>query len=488
MADKRKRWSPITCISSTDLSPSGLIILESNDGEVETLVRTNIELRYEGSHPLPRPPENRTASESWVARDEHLTIHITTHRIVLIDEINVMGGSIPLALVQTANPTGGPSFRSPKASYKIELSTHAWGDLLIVFRGGDNKSYTQSAKDRDEAYSSIDRAMKRKAWQAKERIAMKEALRPSTAVAARKVGVDAIMTKNKLRHRENATLAEAAFATATNSSAVKKNGSNAADIDAFMGEASELIKVIQKYAATIERETAAATHDSTTPKENDTAKLVGMLENMGMTSALSAKQSGSTYHKQLARQLVDFLKHKDKLSQAGGMMTLTDVYCLFNRARGTNMISPEDLLKAVDLMKELKLGLSKRIFASGVAVVQDDSFDDKIMAKLLTDLATESLKPSDTIGGITAMDASRALKISVLLVNEHLLSAEQMGCLCRDVTIEGIRFFPNMFRTGDFTIVAQGSGGFDSAIIDGDAGCYSLIVDSLCSSFSYAYS
>ncbi|KAL7481926.1 hypothetical protein ACHAW6_007604 [Cyclotella cf. meneghiniana] len=466
-ATKRRRWSPLTCIASTPLSPSGLIILESDDGEVETLVRTNVELRYEGSGPLPPlPPTGPTAPcESWNARDVNLSIHITTHRIVFFDERDAMAGSIPLALVQTANPSGGPSFRSPRSSYKIELSTHAWGDFIIVFRGGESGSYPQSAKDRDESISVIDRALKRKAWRDKERNAMREALRPSTAIAARKVGVDAIMTKNQLRHRENAALAEAAFASSTDatrspgvSSVLKKknHGSNLADIDAFLGEASELIKVIEKYAATIEYERAAASADGTPSSEKDTAKLVGMLENMGMTSALSEKQSGSMYHKQLARQLVDFLRHKDKLSQAGGMMTLTDVYCLFNRARATNMISPDDLLKASDLMKELHLGLSKRVFASGVAVIQDDAFDDETMAKRLAGLATQSIKsqsatPRESVGGITAMDVSRALKISALLAYEHLLSAEQRGWVCRDVTIEGIRFFPNLFITGDYS-------------------------------------
>ncbi|KAL3799737.1 hypothetical protein HJC23_010387 [Cyclotella cryptica] len=473
-ATKRRRWSPLTCIVSTPLSPSGLIILESDDGEVETLVRTNVELRYEGSGPLPLPQTATSAAAttppgSWSARDNNLTIHITTHRIVLIDERDVMGGSIPLPIVQTATPSGGPSFRSPRSSYKIELSTHAWGDLILVFRGGETNSYAQSAKDRDEAMAAIHRALTRKAWRDKERNAMKEALRPSTAIAARKVGVDAIMTKNQLRHRENASLADAAFASSADGTKtpgvssvlkMKNNGSNVADIDAFLGEASELIKVIEKYAATIERERAAASVDGPPSSEKDTAKLVSMLENMGMTSALSEKQSGSTYHKQLARQLVDFLRHKDKLSQAGGMMTLTDVYCLFNRARGTNMISPEDLLKAINLMKELNLGLSKRIFASGVAVIQDDAFEDETMAKRLSDLATASIKSQHTsqresIGGITVMDVSRALKIPALLANEHLLSAEQMGWMCRDVTIEGIRFFPNLFITGDYSLYQQ---------------------------------
>ena len=157
----------------------------------------------DGSGPLPLPQQAdnkaKTAASSWNARDLGLSCHVTTHRIVLLDEKDVVGGSIPFPLVQTAHAAGGPSFRSPRSSYKIELSTHAWGELTIVFRGGETNSYTQSAKHRDDALDAIHRALKRKAWNDRERQVMKEALRPSRAIAARKVGVDAIMTQNELR-------------------------------------------------------------------------------------------------------------------------------------------------------------------------------------------------------------------------------------------------------------------------------------------------
>ena len=42
-----RRWSPLTCLSPAPLSPSGLVILESNDGEIETRVLSNVELRCE---------------------------------------------------------------------------------------------------------------------------------------------------------------------------------------------------------------------------------------------------------------------------------------------------------------------------------------------------------------------------------------------------------------------------------------------------------
>ena len=34
------------------------------------------------------------------------------------------------------------------------------------------------------------------------------------------------------------------------------------------------------------------------------------------------------------------------LAHAGGILPLTDLYCLYNRARGTDLVSPDDLLKA----------------------------------------------------------------------------------------------------------------------------------------------
>lgn len=42
--------------------------------------------------------------------------------------------------------------------------------------------------------------------------------------------------------------------------------------------------------------------------------------------------SGTSYHVELAKQLATFLEKP--LLECGGMMTLADVYCRYNRARG----------------------------------------------------------------------------------------------------------------------------------------------------------
>jgi ESCRT-II complex subunit VPS36 len=183
-----------------------------------------------------------------------------------------------------------------------------------------------------------------------------------------------------------------------------------------------------------------------------TAVFLFLVPHLAIQRSSRSLQRTIMYHKQLARQLVDFLRHNNKLIKAGGMMTLTDVYCLFNRARATNMISPEDLLKAAELMKEINLGMYKKSFSSGVMVIQADKFDDSIMGRKLSELALTSMNQQESSPGrITVLDVCRALNTSALLANEQLLTAEQVGLLCRDSTIEGVRFFPNLFDSGDFS-------------------------------------
>ena len=64
---------------------------------------------------------------------------------------------------------------------------------------------------------------------------------------------------------------------------------------------------------------------------------------MGIASPVTRRTAGALFHQQLALQLADFLA--PRLDKARGVMTLPDTYCLFNRARGTELVSPEDLIK-----------------------------------------------------------------------------------------------------------------------------------------------
>jgi ESCRT-II complex subunit VPS36 len=391
-------WSPIQSLPQASLTASGLLVLDTADGEVELLRRDAVELRSDTLEPLPNPG----MGGAWVDRNVNLALTLTTHRVFFANAENhkyawFLHHSNVHNLAQAG---GGISFKSPK----VVVSTYALGDLLLCFRGNN------AAKDRDDLFRLYQKSLDRKAWESTERLDQKQ--RTSNQIAARKVGVDAIFTKNALRHKEAAQLTESAFL---------------GDADTLLQEAAELVKIIEKYVSTLE----------SSGEGQGQAQLTDMLSNMGMASALSRDQvRGNDFYQLLARQLADFLLPKLKVS--GGVMTLTDVYCLYNRARGTNLISPEDLLAASSLLADLKLGMSLRSFPSGVQVIQQDAFDDAKMAQKLLQL---SLKQP-----LTSLQVSRDLHIPSLLAQEQLLAAERLGFLCRDVTLETTRFYPNRFK------------------------------------------
>lgn len=46
---------------------------------------------------------------------------------------------------------------------------------------------------------------------------------------------------------------------------------------------------------------------------------------------------------------------------------------------------------------------------------------------------------------LSVEELARVLGISLLLAQERLLTAERAGKVCRDESIEGLRFYPNLF-------------------------------------------
>ena len=83
---------------------------------------------------------------------------------------------------------------------------------------------------------------------------------------------------------------------------------------------------------------------------------------------MTRESAGSVFHTQLARELSECIAQPLQRAGhfsffiffvffflfcclyfvAGGMLSLVDVYCFYNRARGVNLISPDDLLVETD--------------------------------------------------------------------------------------------------------------------------------------------
>mmetsp|Transcript_9306 Transcript_9306/g.25102 ORF Transcript_9306/g.25102 Transcript_9306/m.25102 type:complete len:228 (-) Transcript_9306:348-1031(-) len=67
-------------------------------------------------------------------------------------------------------------------------------------------------------------------------------------------------------------------------------------------------------------------------------------------------------------------------------MPLTDVYCLFNRARGTELVSPDDLLAAAQLFQRVGLPLRLRTFPSGFTAIQSAAHSDDAVCAAISQM------------------------------------------------------------------------------------------------------
>ncbi|XP_069856216.1 vacuolar protein-sorting-associated protein 36 isoform X2 [Dipodomys merriami] len=205
------------------------------------------------------------------------------------------------------------------------------------------------------------------------------------------------------------------------------------DLSKLMIKAKEMVELSKSIANKIKEKQGDVTED-------ETIRFKSYLLSMGIANPVTRETygSGTQYHMQLAKQLAGILQ--SPLEERGGIMSLTEVYCLVNRARGMELLSPEDLVNACKMLEALKLPLRLRVFDSGVMVIELQSHKEEEMVASALETVSEK-------GSLTSEEFAKLVGMSVLLAKERLLLAEKMGHLCRDDSVEGLRFYPNLFMT-----------------------------------------
>lgn len=92
--------------------------------------------------------------------------------------------------------------------------------------------------------------------------------------------------------------------------------------------------MIERYATVIASKAASKAEGGGTgvgEENKENTELQGLLLDMGIANPVTRFSAGSLYHQELAKQLADFLKVGNNLAARGGIITLHDAFCLFNR-------------------------------------------------------------------------------------------------------------------------------------------------------------
>ncbi|CDS03037.1 hypothetical protein LRAMOSA00439 [Lichtheimia ramosa] len=203
------------------------------------------------------------------------------------------------------------------------------------------------------------------------------------------------------------------------------------DLDKLMAKATEMVSLAESISTKMNKES--------NNNGDELSALRTTLLNLGISDPVTRGTAGSIYHQELARELADFLSKF--LDRQDTMKPLTDLYCVFNRARGVAFISPEDLYKAAMQFEVLQLPFRMRQFPSGLLVVQSLYMDDERAAQRVLDRIKEQG------GHITSLRLAELENFALAVATEHLMIAEQKALVCRDQGPNGLTFYENLFLT-----------------------------------------
>ncbi|XP_068148718.1 vacuolar protein-sorting-associated protein 36 [Drosophila tropicalis] len=199
------------------------------------------------------------------------------------------------------------------------------------------------------------------------------------------------------------------------------------DLSVLMAMAKDMVGLSKTISGKIREQKGEISDD-------ETVRFKSYLLSLGIDDPVTRDNftSNTAYFNSLAQQICEMLL--DPIEEHGGMMSLADVYCRVNRARGLELLSPEDLLHACE---QLSGPIRLRSFPSGARVLQLESHDDAL-------IAIDALEQVQAATSLAVEELAKNLGISLLLAKERLLVAERLGKVCRDESVEGLRFYPNL--------------------------------------------
>lgn len=413
----------------SQLTPAGRPVYSSN--EIEQMIVSGISVAD--------PISGKEVKDFY-------NIYLTTHRIYLVNH-EVSASSIDYCLscaistIEKTEKEGGGFFKSPKV--KLSIRELTINEVSITFKKGK----------RDEFLDTLQDQIKRKKWTEDVKLNTSASTSSLSSPVGSSSLTGTVSTPNLESQNDLATKKPRDFTTSKagvggimkrieeeNKKEREELDDAFSDLNSLMEKAKDMVELAESFKnKVVERMKNNANNTQEEKEEED--QMYDFLLNLGLTSPVTKQSSGAHYHQQLSRQLVDFL---DKIVQEkyGGVITLTDAYCLYNRARGTDLISPEDMQTACSLFEKLRLPMRLITFASGVVVIQSSQYSDKLMAEKIERFIKDGTEiDSVDYKFITAVRLAQLMNVSVILAKELLLSAEQSQALCRDENEEGVRYY-----------------------------------------------
>ena len=181
---------------------------------------------------------------------------------------------------------------------------------------------------------------------------------------------------------------------------------------------------------------------STNPNnKNDNDEINSVLSKIGFVDPITKEVAGSEYYLKLGEQINNYFMEYFAKNPKIKALTLIDAYCIYNRARGGNIISPKDMRQAVKQIIKGRVihNIIIKNFNNEMIVIQTPEFSGKNILAMIKKFMQE--KKQSYIG---INDLSRILNLkNVLLEKTIIADLLNSGYLLIDESDLTVRYYLN---------------------------------------------
>ncbi|CAH7689935.1 EAP30/Vps36 family-domain-containing protein [Phakopsora pachyrhizi] len=212
------------------------------------------------------------------------------------------------------------------------------------------------------------------------------------------------------------------------------------DLKALMSRAKDMVQLARSINGKLTAlENSSSSMSENRPTEQSAALIRSSLVKLGLpTPAVTADMiaSDKEYSSELAKELAGFITRitSQTSNQIGqkpfskGILSIDEVWCMWNRARGVLPVSPTDMLCACQFLPLCtNPPIQLHTFRSGLKVLHSPYYSTKSFAdRLLRRLNSEERRNlTDGIGWITTLEVAQLEGVTVSLATELIEMVEQ---------------------------------------------------------------
>ena len=149
---------------------------------------------------------------------------------------------------------------------------------------------------------------------------------------------------------------------------------------------------------------------------NQNSELNGILSKIGFVDPVTKEVSGSDFYLNLGEQINEFFCQYFSSNPNIKVLTLIDAYCIYNRARGANTISPKDMTQALKYFENNNHQVLVKNFNNEMIVLHTKEYSSDNILVLITNFMKKNGQ-----NYIDMNDMSKILNVENVLLEKILI-------------------------------------------------------------------